>query len=121
MARNRKPGDPTEVNLGFEDKLWAAADKLRGNMDAAPIPSVLPPEEHQAPRSRCASWVIACSGARPIPFLRNFLITISYDDLRSFYLAFCHFFIHPHVDPGINNRNCIKVIDGSKVVIRSHP
>lgn len=23
------------ANLGFEDKLWAAADKLRGNMDAA--------------------------------------------------------------------------------------
>lgn len=22
-------------NLGFEDKLWASADKLRGNMDAA--------------------------------------------------------------------------------------
>jgi type I restriction enzyme M protein len=26
---------PTSANLGFEDKLWAAADKLRGNMDAA--------------------------------------------------------------------------------------
>ncbi|MBN1830426.1 MAG: SAM-dependent DNA methyltransferase [Deltaproteobacteria bacterium] len=25
----------TGANLGFEDKLWAAADKLRGNMDAA--------------------------------------------------------------------------------------
>ena len=25
----------TSANLGFEDKLWAAADKLRGNMDAA--------------------------------------------------------------------------------------
>jgi len=25
----------TAANLGFEDKLWAAADKLRGNMDAA--------------------------------------------------------------------------------------
>lgn len=23
------------ANLGFEDKLWAVADKLRGNMDAA--------------------------------------------------------------------------------------
>lgn len=23
------------ADLGFEDKLWAAADKLRGNMDAA--------------------------------------------------------------------------------------
>lgn len=25
----------TSAKLGFEDKLWAAADKLRGNMDAA--------------------------------------------------------------------------------------
>ena len=25
----------TGANLGFEDKLWAAADKLRGTMDAA--------------------------------------------------------------------------------------
>jgi len=30
MAKNA-----TGANLGFEDKLWAAADKLRGNMDAA--------------------------------------------------------------------------------------
>lgn len=29
-----KPGS-TGANLGFEDKLWAAADKLRGTMDAA--------------------------------------------------------------------------------------
>ena len=28
MAKNS-----TGANLGFEDKLWAAADKLRGNMD----------------------------------------------------------------------------------------
>jgi len=27
----------TSANLGFEDKLWAAADKLRGNMDAAEL------------------------------------------------------------------------------------
>jgi len=32
MARTR---NSTRANLGFEDKLWAAADKLRGNMDAA--------------------------------------------------------------------------------------
>lgn len=31
MAKQRKK---TSANLGFEDKLWAAADKLRGNMDA---------------------------------------------------------------------------------------
>src|SRR5438445_9165772 len=29
----RKPGNG--ANLGFEEKLWQAADKLRGNMDAA--------------------------------------------------------------------------------------
>ncbi len=32
MARQTKA---SSANLGFEDKLWAAADKLRGNMDAA--------------------------------------------------------------------------------------
>ena len=31
MARTNNAG----AGLGFEDKLWAAADKLRGNMDAA--------------------------------------------------------------------------------------
>ena len=30
-----KQKNSTGANLGFEDKLWAAADKLRGNMDAA--------------------------------------------------------------------------------------
>lgn len=30
-----KASTSTSANLGFEDKLWAAADKLRGNMDAA--------------------------------------------------------------------------------------
>ena len=32
MAKKKSNGG---ANLGFEDKLWAAADKLRGNMDAA--------------------------------------------------------------------------------------
>ena len=27
--------DTTGANLGFENKLWMAADKLRGTMDAA--------------------------------------------------------------------------------------
>jgi type I restriction enzyme M protein len=31
LARNNSSG----ANLGFEDKLWKAADKLRNNMDAA--------------------------------------------------------------------------------------
>jgi type I restriction enzyme M protein len=32
MAKTKKT---STAKLGFEDKLWAAADKLRGNMDAA--------------------------------------------------------------------------------------
>ena len=38
MARGKKPagkGDGNGANLGFEPTLWAAADKLRNNMDAA--------------------------------------------------------------------------------------
>jgi len=34
MARIKKPAN-TGANLGFEQKLWAAADALRNNMDAA--------------------------------------------------------------------------------------
>lgn len=40
MARSaNKVG--TAVNLGFETKLWQAADKLRSNMDAAEYKHVL--------------------------------------------------------------------------------
>jgi type I restriction enzyme M protein len=35
MARPKKPASDTGANLGFEAKLWAAADALRNNMDAA--------------------------------------------------------------------------------------
>src|SRR6476469_8997348 len=38
MARSKPNGSPSDknsANLGFEAKLWAAADKLRNNMDAA--------------------------------------------------------------------------------------
>lgn len=38
MARSRKnlsQKNGNGANLGFEEKLWAAADKLRGQMDAA--------------------------------------------------------------------------------------
>ena len=31
----RKKGNGNGTNLGFEEKLWAAADKLRGHKDAA--------------------------------------------------------------------------------------
>ncbi|MDD1745815.1 MAG: type I restriction-modification system subunit M N-terminal domain-containing protein [Candidatus Methanoperedens sp.] len=33
MAKNKPNGNG--VNLGFEEKLWQTADKLRNNMDAA--------------------------------------------------------------------------------------
>ena len=32
---NRKRGASSGAPLGFEEKLWAAADKMRGHMDAA--------------------------------------------------------------------------------------
>jgi type I restriction enzyme M protein len=37
MARARSTNDKTNssANIGFEQKLWLAADKLRSNMDAA--------------------------------------------------------------------------------------
>lgn len=36
MAKQKKNGNgDTAANLGFEQKLWQAADALRNNMDAA--------------------------------------------------------------------------------------
>ncbi len=38
MANKRSSNTPAKgnsANLGFEQKLWAAADKMRGHMDAA--------------------------------------------------------------------------------------
>jgi type I restriction enzyme M protein len=35
MAKSKKESNGNGANLGFEEKLWAAADKLRGHMDAA--------------------------------------------------------------------------------------
>ena len=35
MARKRKQQNGNGASLGFEEKLWQAADKLRGHMDAA--------------------------------------------------------------------------------------
>jgi type I restriction enzyme M protein len=34
-ARSKSPSNSTSANIGFEQKLWLAADKLRSNMDAA--------------------------------------------------------------------------------------
>ena len=34
-ATKAKKQNDHAANLGFEDKLWAAADKLRGHMDAS--------------------------------------------------------------------------------------
>ena len=33
--RNTQPKDASSATIGFEAKLWLAADKLRNNMDAA--------------------------------------------------------------------------------------
>lgn len=35
MPKGKKGNNNTAANLGFEEKLWQAADKLRNNMDAA--------------------------------------------------------------------------------------
>src|SRR5262245_44025104 len=35
MARKRQQQNNNGASLGFEEKLWLAADKLRGHMDAA--------------------------------------------------------------------------------------
>ena len=35
MARSNKSSSNSSANIGFEAKLWLAADKLRSNMDAA--------------------------------------------------------------------------------------
>ena len=35
MARPNKSSGNHSANIGFEQKLWLAADKLRSNMDAA--------------------------------------------------------------------------------------
>jgi type I restriction enzyme M protein len=35
MAKSKRTNGDTAANIGFEAKLWLAADKLRNNMDAA--------------------------------------------------------------------------------------
>ncbi len=35
MARDNNSNESNGANLGFEEKLWKAADKMRSNMDAA--------------------------------------------------------------------------------------
>ena len=35
MARTASKNAASTANIGFEEKLWQAADKLRNNMDAA--------------------------------------------------------------------------------------
>ena len=35
MAKKQTKSKAGSTNLGFEEKLWQAADKLRGHLDAA--------------------------------------------------------------------------------------
>ncbi len=35
MGRQKAKSNGNGANLGFEEKLWQAADKMRGHMDAA--------------------------------------------------------------------------------------
>ena len=41
MAKTRTKKNDSAANLGFEAKLWLAADKLRNNMDAAEYKHVI--------------------------------------------------------------------------------
>jgi type I restriction enzyme M protein len=41
-AKKRTSPKDSTANLGFEQKLWLAADKLRNNMDAAENKQVAP-------------------------------------------------------------------------------
>src|SRR4030067_3728297 len=44
MVHQKKPGNKKSsngANLGFEEKLWQAADKLRGNIDPAEYKNVV--------------------------------------------------------------------------------
>ena len=53
MARARSSSNNSTANLGFEAKLWLAADKLRSNMDAAEYePIVLRPAKSQIRQHR---------------------------------------------------------------------
>ncbi len=41
MARSKRKDQANGASLGFEEKLWQAADKLRGHMDAADYKHVI--------------------------------------------------------------------------------
>ena len=41
MARAKKTEKQNTAEIGFEQQIWAAADKLRGNLDAAEYKSVV--------------------------------------------------------------------------------
>jgi len=56
--RNAQPKDVSSATIGFEAKLWLAADKLRNNMDAAEYS----PEESNATTRRLAVMNLALRG-----------------------------------------------------------
>ena len=57
MGRPRKQQSSNGAALGFEATLWAAADKLRGHMDAAEYKqTVLGFLVQRRPGPTCAAW-----------------------------------------------------------------
>lgn len=60
MAKKKAAESKTTANIGFEAKLWLAADKLRNNMDAAEYKHVvlglMLPEEHPRPALDKPRW-----------------------------------------------------------------
>lgn len=55
--KSAKSKNGNGVNLGIENELWEAADKLRGHLDAAEYKSVVLGMSIQAIRIRISSWI----------------------------------------------------------------
>ena len=55
MAKKKASETKTTANIGFEAKLWLAADKLRNNMDAAEYKHVLAPYQGRIYDPACGS------------------------------------------------------------------
>ena len=55
MAKKKASETKTTANIGFEAKLWLAADKLRNNMDAAEYKQVVAPYQGRIYDPACGS------------------------------------------------------------------